>query len=162
MTYRMESAKPCPPRKWAYNINYDVEIAKDEQEIAYLSGDACKAFAAVVEARHAAGDPYAQQMQTADVLFYAPELHAVLGLTTDEARALFVALDADKERIPSLYGAPQPGDFKVGNAVADRKAPNGVDDLHRWYVPRETARVADLKQAKARLARHKRNKAKYG
>lgn len=162
MTYRMESAKPRPASPWGYRIDYAAEIANDERDIAYLSGDVCKAFSAVVEARHLAGDPYAGQLQTADVLFYAPELHVVLGLTKDEARALFVALEADDDRIPALYGTRQPGDYRLGNAVAERKGPNGLDELWQWYVPRETARVAALKQAKARLSRHKRNREKHG
>lgn len=162
MTYRMESAKPAPARKWGYSIDYDKEIANDEREISYLSSEACRAFAAVVEAKHVEGYPYAGQMQTADVLFYAPELHEALGLTKDEVRAFFVALEADDDKIPTLYGARQPGDWRVGDKVADRIGPDGLEPLHRWYVPRETARVDALKKAKARLSRHKRNKEKYG
>lgn len=147
---------------WAYKIDYAKEIANDEREIAYLSGEVCKSFSKVVQAQVEAGNPYARQLQTTGVLALAPELYEVLGLSKDEARALFVAEEIEAEHIPTLYGPVQRGDWSAGIKIFDRIGPNGYDTLGRWYVPTENSRLEGLRKAKASLTRHKRNQEKYG
>lgn len=133
---------------WGFAINYDQEIRWDERLISELKRMA--PLSALL--------PEGWACLTAALLACHSEAAAkVIGITAEEAAALACYLYID-EALWFGESARSPEGYQRGKIVNERVESSWGDD---WILP-EAKRVATLKAAKARLARHRRNKAKHG
>jgi hypothetical protein len=159
---------------WAIPINYEKEIAYDEGQVKYYQEPVVVGFAALLE------ELYANEWQTYSkhptltrggigwVALARPAAVAkLLGLTEEETLGLSLYLNEEHEGYRTLPEAEFWRLYRIGEAVGKRPGPQACvpgfePALVEWEICRETARVAGLKHAKTALARHRRNKAKYG
>jgi hypothetical protein len=147
---------------FAYKIDYDASIAEDEKQIAALTNPVLVAAARFVDAAIARfPDSTSAQWSVLDLVIFdaegQAERAAVFGLTLDDVRAWRVWMEGSGHNFGDFgatLGPEQPGDVRRGIAVADR--------WDGFYLCTEAERVAALKVHKTRLARHRRNKAKFG
>lgn len=143
---------------WAFRIDYPREIAADEAEISQLTEPGYVAACRLVTDEEA---PHLRQLHALEwVAFgWSKELRSAVEI---ELRAgllgLTVAELADYGRFAEWETLPaeveRQGVYRRGEAVAKR-----FDGL---VLRSEPERVGALKHARAALARHKRNAAKYG
>ena len=133
---------------WGYKLNYDREIETDLQEIAQVERHVPIA-ATLTEAERAMGS-FALGIHhwlMADVSTRAP----LLGITESDAHDLAWYWDSG---LPEST-EPAPGWYGRAEAISKRLSEQFGD-----YVIRDPAEF--LKKLRTRLARHRRNKAKFG
>lgn len=151
---------------WGYKLDYDKEIAADEKLIAQLTR--------IIESGwfHPATmikDGAARDISnywvglTALVFMDVARVAPQLGLSLADLSDLAYAIDHEFS-CPQLDGSVvelpeevQPGAYKRGKVIADRIVALWEGDLYPEAMAQKV-----LKKAKTDLARHKRNKLKYG
>lgn len=148
---------------FGFKINYDRAIADDERMIAKLTDPALIAASdTMTDAEWTTYDGH-----NVDVIWWAAmdpsrtaERLAIVGLTLKDAHDMLFAtynLDRDAPIFVAAYGAldVNAASYRNGQDVAKR-----FEEFH-FDLHRPEKRAEHLKAYKARLARHRRNKAKH-
>lgn len=134
---------------FAYKLDYDKEIAQDEAAIARLE---------TLLANEWLRGEQGEASTLVCILFQDPTQAEKLGFTRDDVVALAYSLESDR------FNDERPVEWmarsgRLGEAICKLMACNHatLSDL-----PARVDVVAALRRAKASLARHKRNKLKFG
>jgi hypothetical protein len=142
------------PTRWGHAIDYDKEIAADEKLVVQLT-DPLTIFVSqelLPQAMQAYPGSIASQWSFYQLLAHPVEGRreraARFGLSMDDLRALSVYENDD-----AFDEAPKPGDYARGEVLGKQ--------WEDFPVYTEEQRTKALRGARAALARHKRNKAKY-
>lgn len=158
---------------WAHKIDYDRSIADDEREIAALSDPVAIAVSAdLTPEEQSAYFGGGFHWDVADFVLsawgnpeHAERRLAMLGLSRQDIVDYVHTVESDPisraEKAPILEGydfadAVTRGAYARGREIAKR-----LDGFH-WYITTPEKRAERIKKAKANLARHKRNQAKFG
>ena len=179
MTYRMgsrDSAKAPTRQSWGYEIDYDKAIAEDEAALAEATAPLARAIAASLTAEELIWISQGYLRTRCFWLFYRQETFevraALLGLDAYDAAAFArfaIYENMDREEWVDTLAAtitegPLSRDEEWHRCIAARRHAGprwkalGMDERADTTEDLEKAR----KHAQAALARHKRNKAKYG
>lgn len=149
---------------WSRKIDYVAAIADDEREIARLSDPVFIALIASMTDGELAALKNGYRVDAFWLLAdekLGVERARIMGLSGTEVAQAFVSSEGDVEALDAAAARHDPSvRFEAGERYR-----NGValaDKLHEMVLCTEEQRVAGLKRAKASLARHRRNQAKYG
>ncbi len=137
---------------WARKINYDESIAEDERCIAMYDSETARAISASLTSDEI-------NWISQGYLWHGPRfaLHNVeragriFRLTPEDLAYLAARMD---EQVPGLPAIPPHGWYARGDEIQKR--------LEYVVVMPEEKRAAAVKRAKTDLARHRRNKVKFG
>lgn len=161
---------------FSYAINYQKEIAYDEAYVAYLESPAVVQMAALLEELFANEWKHWHRQGTltrgylGHVLAARPAAAAILGLTEEEGKALCLYLTEWEKTWEALPVEEYWRLWRLGEQINKQRPgpqaaiPGFSKELAEWEIYEETGkrgRKEALKHAKATLARHKRNAAKY-
>jgi hypothetical protein len=151
---------------WGFKINYVEAIKDDEARIKFALMCLDKALYSRPIRRQ---DPSLQAMygdyvvdNIASLVCYFPDVAASLGLTPQDVADFAFYADVDAwAMVPSL---PESKDYKNGKRVCQiLETLVGHSDLANVRLFKDEADArANLRKARADLARHKRNQIKYG
>lgn len=146
---------------WGYALDYAKEIAADEALIAHLTSDAVVHAARTLIPQAQLDRPNwdLSSIFVFGLITYKAEglldRAAIFGLSREDMRAFVDAYDdRATSEVWDVVGDPVPGDYARGRKIAAR-----FDNFDLYTEPR---RVKALKHARTALARHKRNRAKWG
>lgn len=159
---------------WAFKIDYDAAIKEDEKCIAFYmralandwTTDAVKAFYAATFPEKAAAYKASRgsEMGSTATFFYSvvdiPAFAAACGLTTEDIAVLVATNDCFEDAYYDRFGKPSlsgPALWKRSDEICKL-----LDTLYFEHLDSRENLTKALKNAKASLARHKRNKAVYG
>lgn len=158
---------------WAHKIDYDRSIADDEREIAALSDPVAIAVSAdLTPEEQSAYFGGGFHWDVADFVLsawgnpeHAERRLAMLGLSRqDIADYVFHAVNDPHSRnalAPLMEGYDYAAAVTRGAGARGREIAKRFDGFH-WYITTPAKRAERIKKAKASLARHKRNQAKFG
>lgn len=141
---------------FGYAIDYAKAIAEDERVIAYLSSPGAALIGPVADAHLAEYGSPARSIL--DLCYVDRTLGAKLGISDAALRGM--AAWADWQEEP--WGAGEPGDYPAAFAAWKTESVEPGVPWERFDPVGEGQRIAWLKRAKASLARHKRNREKFG
>lgn len=152
----MRMAAEAGRSPWGYAIDYDKEIVEDERRVAMYDSEMAKAIAASLTPEETAY----RSLTWWDWLFYKPESvsvrSAIVGVHDEELPGLILINDLGSlpEWMVQIEDKRKPGDAARAREIAKR--------LDAIEILSEELRVKLLHKAKTDLARHRRNKEKYG
>lgn len=145
---------------WGYAIDYDKEIAIDAAEVARLESPVQRAVSAMTTGE----TKYIHDDVPQWLLFDGSALSAeqvrsratVLGMSDQDIRDLAAFCEFEDCLPAALAGDASPNWYTRGKAICDQL------ETHQLRLVPEQARKTALRHAKSNLARHRRNKSKYG
>lgn len=155
---------------WAFKIDYDRSIAEDEREIAALSNPVAIAVSADLtpeEQEACFGGGFQWDLAHFVLRVWGDREHAdrrlaMLGLSRqDLADYVYDTVSDMEDFAPLMEGYDVHAMWERGAHARGREIAKRFEGLH-WYIMPPEKRADCVKKAKASLARHRRNQAKYG